>query len=165
MGTANLMKFIVGGQAFEAPEDALKTSLYFRKLASNVPQPDAIIVGEELSGYYWIDRDPEIFRDILHYLKTLEIHSTDEHYLRILQNEARFYGFDDLVKRIDLMLTDTALYDKLFKETYESKETGYLPVNFDTVKFDTTLNQTLVQAFRYPASQDHYEAKIVIKNS
>lgn len=135
-------------------------------MEQGVPQPDAIRINDDKKpAIYFIDRDPEIFRDIMTYLKRWKIHSTDAHYLRILQREALFYGFDDMVKRIDQMLSTTAPSEKVSNVAYQSKEAEYLPVNFDTVKFDSTANETLVQAFRYTAFENHQVSKIVVKES
>ncbi|CAO0791576.1 unnamed protein product [Mucor circinelloides] len=166
MGTPNLIQLNVGGQMFKTYCDTLMDSSYFQNLEQGVPQPDAIRINDDKKpAIYFIDRDPEIFRDIMTYLKTWKIHSTDEHYLRILQREALFYGFDDMVKRIDQMLSTTAPSEKVFNVAYQSKEAEYLPVNFDTVKFDSTANETLVQAFRYTAFENHQVSKIVVKES
>lgn len=105
MEESSIMKLNVGGESFQLYYGALKAASYFWNLNKMVPQRDAISIFQEGSACHFIDRDPEIFQDILHYLKTWEVlHPTDKHYLVILQNEADFYGFYDLVKRIDQML-------------------------------------------------------------
>ncbi|KAL7324239.1 hypothetical protein PS15p_210773 [Mucor circinelloides] len=108
MGTPNLMKLNIGGQMFTTYCDTLIDSSYLQNLEQGVPQSDAIrITDDKEPAIYFIDRDPEILQYIMTYLKTWKMHSTDEHYLRILQREALFYGFDDMVKRIDQMLSTT----------------------------------------------------------
>ncbi|KAI8637744.1 BTB/POZ protein [Parasitella parasitica] len=161
----NLLNLNVGGQLYTTYYDTLKISLYFRNLRDNIPQPDCIRTGHKETTCYFIDRDPEVFCDIMHYLRTWEVRSNDKAYLKILQNEAKFYGFDDLVKKITNMLTDSINSDKLFKEIYLSKDPKYLQVDFNTTKFDSLESQTLVQAFQYNYWMDnHSECKVVLKN-
>lgn len=160
------MKLNIGGQMFTTYCDTLIDSSYLQNLEQGVPQSDAIrITDDKEPAIYFIDRDPEILQYIMTYLKTWKMHSTDEHYLRILQREALFYGFDDMVKRIDQMLSTTAPSEKVFNVAYQSKEAEYLPINFDTVKFDSTTNETLVQAFRYTVLENRQVSKIAVKES
>ncbi|KAL9539742.1 hypothetical protein MBANPS3_010092 [Mucor bainieri] len=162
MEKASVMKLNVGGEIFRPYYATLEASSYFRNLQSKmIPQPNAITVYQPTSVCHFIDRDPEVFRDILHYLKTWEVNSSDKHYLTILQNEADFYGFYDLVKRIDQMLSVAALDDKLFSERYESREAKHLPVDFGTIRLDSP-TETLVQTFRYGCWPGHEESKIVL---
>ena len=78
-------------------EETFFTSLLSGRIASNVDE----------TGAYFIDRDPTLFKQILNYLRTQQLHlliedNPNPKQLSALIHEAKFYGISPLVKQLSL---------------------------------------------------------------
>ena len=100
----DLVHLNVGGQRFSTSkrtllslqgEETFFTSLLSGRIASNVDE----------NGAYFIDRDPTLFRQILNYMRTQQLHLLIEDsnsQLSALIHEAKFYGILPLVKQLTM---------------------------------------------------------------
>ncbi len=101
----DLVHLNVGGQRFSTSKNTLLslqgeetffTSLLSGRIASNMDE----------SGAYFIDRDPTLFRLILNYLRTQQLHllveDSDAQQISALIHEANFYGISPLSKQLSM---------------------------------------------------------------
>jgi hypothetical protein len=101
----DLVHLNVGGQRFSTSkntlispqgEETFFTSLLSGRIASNMDE----------TGAYFIDRDPELFRLILNFLRTQQLHllvqESDAKQLSALIHEANFYGIAPLAKQLSM---------------------------------------------------------------
>lgn len=132
------IKLNVGGKAFITKYETLMSSPYFKKLAQDETPPDSIKITHQGSAYFFIDRDPEIFKDIMYYLRTWHVRSKDETYLKTLNHEAKFFGFDDLVKKTDLMLVECMPSLEEVRCTYHTREPEHTQVHHNTLSLDSS---------------------------
>lgn len=99
----DLVHLNVGGQRFSTSKNTLLslqgeetffTSLLSGRIASNMDD----------SGAYFIDRDPSLFRLILNFLRTQQLHllieDSDARQISALIHEANYYGIAPLVKQL-----------------------------------------------------------------
>lgn len=63
------------------------------------------------------------------------------------------------------MLTDSIISDEILNDTYQFKKVNYLSVDYNSVIFDATPNETLVQACRHEWYKGGSESRIVVKDS
>ena len=96
--------FIVNcaGTTFTTSRQTLQQSNYFSALLSHT-FAEGIEASQKQTIY--IDRDPEAFRVILSYLRTMDyccISPKDSHLLGIILTEADFYGLDQLIDQIKI---------------------------------------------------------------
>ena len=80
-----------GGMSAAHQENTFFTALLSGRISSH----------KDESGAYFIDRDPDLFRMILNYLRTRAI-SLENVDLKALLHEAEFYGIAPLVKQLTL---------------------------------------------------------------
>ena len=103
----DLVHLNVGGHRFSTSkrtllsglpnEETFFTSLLSGRIASNVDE----------TGAYFIDRDPTLFKQILNYMRTQQLHlliedNPNPKQLSALIHEAKFYGILPLVKQLSL---------------------------------------------------------------
>ncbi|KAI1727139.1 BTB/POZ domain-containing protein [Ditylenchus destructor] len=88
----------VGGQRFSTSRSTLSwvPDTFFTSLLSG-----RITSVEDGNGAIFIDRDPDLFRRILNYLRTKQVDLSNVN-LSMLKHEAEFYGIGPLVKRLQL---------------------------------------------------------------
>uniref|UniRef100_A0AC34FZ09 BTB domain-containing protein n=1 Tax=Panagrolaimus sp. ES5 TaxID=591445 RepID=A0AC34FZ09_9BILA len=102
----------VGGQLFSTSKTTLTwiRDTFFTSLLSG-----RIATVEDGRGAKFIDRDPELFRHILNYLRTKQIDLNGVS-LPLLRHEAQFYGITPLVKRLTLCeeMNESACGDVLY---------------------------------------------------
>jgi hypothetical protein len=102
----------VGGQLFSTSKTTLTwiRDTFFTSLLSG-----RIATVEDDRGAKFIDRDPELFRHILNYLRTKQIDLNGVS-LPLLRHEAQFYGITPLVKRLTLCeeMNESACGDVLY---------------------------------------------------
>ena len=103
----DLVHLNVGGQRFSTSkntlislqgEETFFTSLLSGRISSNMDE----------TGAYFIDRDPELFRMILNFLRTQQLHllveESDAKQLSALIHEANFYGIAPLSKQVTFLV-------------------------------------------------------------
>jgi hypothetical protein len=102
----------VGGQYFSTSKSTLTwiRDTFFTSLLSG-----RIATVEDERGAKFIDRDPELFRHILNYLRTKQVDLNGVS-LPLLRHEAQFYGITPLVKRLTLCeeMNESACGDVLY---------------------------------------------------
>ncbi|KAF1603091.1 UNVERIFIED_CONTAM: BTB/POZ domain-containing protein KCTD3, partial [Eudyptes robustus] len=102
----------VGGQRFSTSRSTLSwvPDTFFSSLLSG-----RINSTEDATGAFFIDRDPDLFRRVLHYLRTQQIDLSNVS-LSMLIHEAEFYGITPLLKRLKLCqeMNETPCGDVLF---------------------------------------------------
>lgn len=115
-----VVKFDVGGTVYRTYESTLSKSKYFSTLVNKKKRtenqsrswfagcsgdsPKKISGDEEM----FIDRDGFLFRYILLYLRTSELHIEKQH-LRSLRTKAEFYQVPDLLSMINTMIREEQL--------------------------------------------------------
>ncbi|VDN18263.1 unnamed protein product [Gongylonema pulchrum] len=108
----HIVNLNVGGQRFATSRHTLTwiPDTFFTSLLSG-----RIPTVRDETGAVFIDRDPEIFRKILNYLRTKQIDLSGAS-MTSLKHEAQYYGLGPLVKRLTLCeeLDECACGDVLF---------------------------------------------------
>ncbi|KAI6217326.1 BTB domain-containing protein [Aphelenchoides fujianensis] len=94
--SSELVHLNVGGQRFSTSKSTLTwvPETFFTTLLSG-----RIASVEDESGAKFIDRDPELFRRILNYLRTKQVDLSNVS-PKMLLHEAQYYGITPLVKRL-----------------------------------------------------------------
>ena len=105
MQTNDIVHLNVGGQRFSTSkrtllsvqgEETFFTSLLSGRISSN----------EDENGAIFIDRDPTLFRLILNYLRTHQLHllveESNPNQISALIHEAKFYGIAPLAKQLSM---------------------------------------------------------------
>ena len=136
--------FIVNcaGTTFTTSRQTLQQNKYFSALLSNTFSEG---IEASQNQMIYIDRDPEAFRVILSYLRTMDpccISPKDLHLLGTILTEADFYGLDELVDQIKI---------KCFENLYP-----FLPCNNKAKKAKSDdLNKKMVSFLKYfPTTHD-----------
>lgn len=82
----------VGGQKFCTSKQTLISveNTFFTSLLSH--ENDVVSALKDHKDRFFIDRDPDLFRVILNYLRTGQLHNIDKYSLDTLLHEAEFYG-------------------------------------------------------------------------
>ena len=101
----DLVNLNVGGQKFSTSKNTLLSlqgeETFFSSLISG-----RIPSNQDESGAYFIDRDPTLFRLILNYLRTQQLHllleASDAKQLSALIHEANYYGIAPLAKQLKM---------------------------------------------------------------
>ena len=136
---SNVINLNVGGQRFSTSKNTLLSSLqgeetFFSSLVSGRIPSDT-----DEDGSYFIDRDPTLFRLILNYLRTQQLHllveSSDPKQLSALIHEANFYGIAPLAKQLKMCQDSekSACGNILFCGKLDPPKHGY-PVKLIKVK-------------------------------
>ena len=86
---SDTVTFDVGGTLFKTARDTVRNCHFLAK----------IVAEEQGDAPYFIDRDPDLFRVVLQYLRTGRLLPPAGVRTSVLQNEFGFYGLDDLVKQ------------------------------------------------------------------
>ena len=105
----NRSKFSTSRQTLTAIPDTFFTALLSGRISS---QRDSNKSSDNESGAIFIDRDPDLFRPILNFLRNRNLSlaspafpiGNDESSMRALLHEAEYYGISPLVKQLALCL-------------------------------------------------------------
>ena len=105
--TGGILSINVGGKVFQTLKSTFNTphsGEYFRNLLFSDRFPQL----RDAHGNVFIDRDPELFRYILEYLRTDQIQLSEDHdnirFLQKLFTEADYYQLSDMQKEISEMI-------------------------------------------------------------
>lgn len=97
-----MLKLNVGGRVFITTKDTI-TNRGSNMLSAMLSNPNP---AREVDGAYFIDRDPEIFRWLLLFLRGSDIlPKRDSTELWLLKEEAEYFAVDELCTRIQHMLS------------------------------------------------------------
>lgn len=100
MKTISVINLNVGSKVFYVKREVLMKSAYFKNLLSDDTK-ERIAFLEKKSEQIFIDRNGDIFRHILQFLRTGRIFVKDSNILGRLKNEAEYYGLNGLFKNIE----------------------------------------------------------------
>jgi hypothetical protein len=146
----------------------LKQSTYFQGLIQNNAGAQAAPIEGEEDKHFFIDRDGDIFEDILHYLRSCEIRQRSQEQLKKLGHESTFYGFDELKAKVNQALYNWMLDKEGDVEFYvKAMDAGAITVNGS---FSENLpdmhddNSIIVNKFKYHTSSLTSEIKLIIKS-
>ncbi|KAL9558472.1 hypothetical protein MBANPS3_000890 [Mucor bainieri] len=117
-----LVTLNVGGKTFTTYYDTLKQSSYFQKLIETKKGEQAFIIKENDEEVFFIDRDGQVFDEIMHYLRSFEIRVDAIEELEKLKIEAIFFAFTELVSKIEQALRKAN--DKIDNVNYCLEEAG-----------------------------------------
>ncbi|GAN04694.1 hypothetical protein MAM1_0071c04158 [Mucor ambiguus] len=87
-----IIRLNVGGNSFSTLYRTLYQSTYFQNLLEGVMENKTTTS----DGAVFIDRDANLFRDVLLYLRTSTIFTRNYHKLHCLLLEAQFYQIDEM---------------------------------------------------------------------
>ncbi|KAG2193557.1 hypothetical protein INT47_010335 [Mucor saturninus] len=152
-----IVKINVGGKPFYTKQNTLVQSKYFEVLLAN-NMDKRIYVGKN-SDEIFIDRNGDIFRHVLQYLRLGKIFVKEENTLKKVKIEANYYGLSDLENQVDarvkylseskdqymFMDSDKLLeeYMEKFNPSSEKSTTQKAPKSLQVIKcFDTVEKQT-----------------------
>jgi len=100
-GGGEIVDLNVGGTKFSTSRQTLTaiTDTFFTSMLSG-----RINTHKDESGAIFIDRDPELFRSILNYLRnrTINVEGLSPHDISLLRHEAEFYGISPLIRKLSL---------------------------------------------------------------
>ncbi|KAG2211018.1 hypothetical protein INT46_010925 [Mucor plumbeus] len=144
MNNLKLIRLDVGGEKFITYYETLKQSAYFRELILNKKAKGAMVTGKEENQEFFIDRDGDAFQNIMHYLRTYDIQEKNKEKLQILECEAEFYGFYDMVKQLNQLIAK-------YNQCYYVKE---MPSAFEEMNTSKTIRffkdqQSIVASYKY----------------
>ncbi|KAI8062303.1 uncharacterized protein B0P05DRAFT_556483 [Gilbertella persicaria] len=91
MSNEDIIKLNMGGSHFCISKETLKQGTFFKNLLEKGNKEEEI----------HIDPSPELFEEILGFLRSCEILMDDKTDLLEPRQEAIFYGFQDMIKSID----------------------------------------------------------------
>ncbi|KAK4512620.1 TOM (translocase of outer membrane) complex component [Mucor velutinosus] len=168
-----LLKLNVGGKLFLINYDTIKKSSvlldkYKKKQAQTHHSNAGISVINENKPpvlEIFIDRNGEIFQDILEYWRSQKIYSKTEEGLRKLRHEADYFDIQDLVREVNDLLerydNDDDDYD--YQVIQHPFNCNYLivPSQGDLKPFQE--NDSIVTGYKYCLSRNVYESKLVVK--
>jgi hypothetical protein len=125
MDNLKLIRLDVGGEKFITYYETLKQSAYFRELILNKKAKGAMVTGKEENQEFFIDRDGDAFQSIMHYLRTYDLQEKNKEKLQILEYEAQFYGFYDVVKQLNQLIAkdNQCYYVKEMTTAFEEMNT------------------------------------------
>jgi len=89
----------VGGTKFATSKQTL-TSIEDTFFTSLISDHRFVTSLKDSSDAFFIDRDPNLFKVILNYLRTRQLVNADQFSMDVLLHEAQFYGITPLVKRL-----------------------------------------------------------------
>lgn len=92
-----IIKLNVGGTSFSTFHGTLAKSNYFANLLSTQSMTSKTLLNKE---EIFIDRSGELFRDILFYLRTGFVTSSDKKKLLSLKKEAEFYQLKEMIEAV-----------------------------------------------------------------
>lgn len=119
----NLINLNVGGKKITTYYDTLKQSSYFQKLIENNEAQQALVVEQGNDQVFFIDRDADVFEEIMHYLRSFEIRFDTPEDLEKLKIEATFFDLKDLVLKVEHTLRN--IYDASDEGTYHLETPDY----------------------------------------
>ncbi|KAG2211015.1 hypothetical protein INT46_010922 [Mucor plumbeus] len=164
----NLINLTVGGKKFITYYDTLKQSTYFQGLIQNNAGAQAAPIEGEEDKHFFIDRDGDIFEDILHYLRSYEIRQRSQEQLKKLEHESTFYGFDELKAKVN-----QALYNWVLDKEGDV-EFSVEAIEKDAILVDSSFSENLpdmhndnsiiVNKFKYFTSSLTSETKLITKS-
>lgn len=161
MDNFKVIRLNVGGEKFITYYETLKQSVYFQELILDKKAKRAMVTGKEKNQEFFIDRDGDAFQGIMHYLRTYDIQEKGEEQIQILKYEAEFYGFHDMVKRLNQLIAKD-------NECYSVKK---LTTTFDTLDLKASGkidflegNQSIVASYKHLTSDGEYAYKLVFSS-
>ncbi|EPB91710.1 hypothetical protein HMPREF1544_01421 [Mucor circinelloides 1006PhL] len=101
-----IIKLNVGGTSFSTFHGTLAKSNYFANLLSTQSMTSKTLLNKE---EIFIDRSGELFRDILFYLRTGFVTSSDKKKLLSLKKEAEFYQLKEMIEAIQQMMVQRSM--------------------------------------------------------
>ncbi|CAD5223432.1 unnamed protein product [Bursaphelenchus okinawaensis] len=145
--STEIVNLNVGGQKFATSRSTLSwvPDTFFSSLLSG-----RISSTEDETGAFFIDRDPDLFRRILHYLRTQQIDLSDVN-LSMFIHEAEFYGITPLVKRLRLCeeMNESPCGDVLFMGILNPpEEPAVSSMSLNQVILPVSSNQSYVRERR-----------------
>lgn len=167
-----LVKLNVGGTEFLLNYDIVKRSnvllhKYEKKLSSSSAdtKDDESCETNHQALEIFVDRNGELFQDILEYWRSENIFSYDPEHLEKLKNEAMYFQVNGMINRIDQILKDSEASDDDFdyQVIQHPFDCNYLikPSEGELKPFEH--DATIVTGYKYCLSQNVYESKLVIK--
>lgn len=166
-----LVKLNVGGKLFLINYDTMKKSSvlvnkykeqahYHSNASSNASSEN-----ENPALEIFIDRNGEIFQDILEYWRSQKIRREREEGLRKLKHEAQYFQVQDLTHKVNGLLEQLANDD----EDYDYQviqhpfNCNYLIVPSQGELKPFQEDDTIVTGFKYCLSSNAYESKLVVR--
>ncbi|KAG2213610.1 hypothetical protein INT46_002762 [Mucor plumbeus] len=163
-----LVKLNVGGTKFLLNYNIIKQSNilldeYEKKLADSSTD----IKGDESDQVLdiFVDRNGELFQDILEYWRSENILANDQEHLKKLKNEAIYFQINGMIAQIDQILKDSEATEDDFdyQVIQHPFNCNYLikPSEGELKSFEH--DATIVTGYTYCHSHNAYESKLVIK--
>ncbi|EPB91713.1 hypothetical protein HMPREF1544_01424 [Mucor circinelloides 1006PhL] len=158
MDDFKVIKLNVGGEKHTTYCDTLKPLAYFQNLILHGYAEGATITGDGDDKEYFIDRDGKAFGDIMHYLRTYDIREKDLEQLRVLENEAVFFKFNDMIVRINQTISKIKN-----NETYVVKQLDDMFKGMELGKINPYKDQTsIVATYKHPTNTSNQTLSVSI---
>lgn len=133
----SIIKLNVGGKSYYTKQNTLEASVYFETLLNGQMQTP-VLTGDK-NDEIFIDRDGEMFRHVLQYMRTGILFTKKENILKKIKLEAKYYGLKNLEDDVNLQL----------KELTQNKDT------YMFTSSDKLIEQHLKKAKISGAKYDH----------
>ena len=119
-GKVDIVQLNVGGRRFTTSKQTLTwipESFFVSLLSGRIPST------RDEVGAIFIDRDPDLFEIILHFMRTKEVNPRDRN-IRNIRTEAEYYGLQPLIIRLNLCdeLDRSLCGDILFSGTMQPQD-------------------------------------------
>lgn len=138
MLSISVIKLNVGGKKFFAKRETLCDSTYFKNLLGQADKNTSF--SEKDKDEIFIDRDGNMFRHVLQYLRTKTVYAYDMNTLTKLKVEAEYFGLDNFMNDIE-------------------KKESQIEDNMDEYSFIDT--NTLLNLYAETLNSDQKEIQIV----
>lgn len=168
-----LVKLNVGGKLFLINRETIKKSSVLVEIIkkkqeqthSNDANGNAVGENEHPILEVFIDRNGEIFQDILEYWRSQKIYTESEEVLRKLRHEADYFNVQDLIHKVDGLLEqyDENDEDYDYQVIQHPFNCNYLIVPSQGELKPFQENDAIVTGYKYCLSSNVYESKLVVK--
>ncbi|GAN04691.1 hypothetical protein MAM1_0071c04155 [Mucor ambiguus] len=162
---SKLITLNVGGKKFITFCDTLKQSTYLQKLTETKKGDQASIIQKENEQIFFIDRDGEVFEEIMHYLRSFEIRVDTVEDLEKLKIEATFFDVKELVLEAEqtLLSISDASDDATYCLELPENDAQAVKMNFSGSMAANKTNQRIIKKFSYIDKEGSSRVVLVVE--